>query len=76
MEGYCAMHDFSLDEVLNTAVKVDELHKLLFAVTVSIRSTRPCMRRSGGPRVVACKRRDVARNRVQYMQRSHFRCSL
>jgi phenylalanine-4-hydroxylase len=32
MEGHCAVHDFSLDEVLNTPVKVDELHKLLFAV--------------------------------------------
>jgi phenylalanine-4-hydroxylase len=30
--GHCAIHDFSLDEVLNTPVKVDELHKLLFAV--------------------------------------------
>ena len=32
MEGHCAVHDFSLDEVINTPVKVDELHKLLFAV--------------------------------------------
>ena len=32
MEGHCAIHDFSLDEVLNTPVKVDEMHKLLFAV--------------------------------------------
>ena len=32
MEGHCAIHDFSLAEVLNTPVKVDELHKLLFAV--------------------------------------------
>lgn len=32
MDGHCAIHDFSLDEVLNTPVKVDELHKLLFAV--------------------------------------------
>src|ERR1035441_7150602 len=32
MEGHCAIHDFSLDEVLETPVKVDELHKLLFAV--------------------------------------------
>jgi phenylalanine-4-hydroxylase len=32
MEGHCAIHDFSLDEVLRTPVKVDELHKLLFAV--------------------------------------------
>jgi len=30
MEGHCAIHDFTLDEVLNTPVKVDELHKLLF----------------------------------------------
>jgi len=33
MDGHCAIRDFSLDEVLNTAVKVDELHKLLFAVS-------------------------------------------
>lgn len=32
MEGRCAIHDFSLDAVLSTPVKVDELHKLLFAV--------------------------------------------
>ena len=32
VSGHCAIHDFSLDEVLNTPVKVDELHKLLFAV--------------------------------------------
>jgi phenylalanine-4-hydroxylase len=32
MEGHCAIHDFTLDEVLATPVKVDELHKLLFAV--------------------------------------------
>jgi phenylalanine-4-hydroxylase len=32
MSGNCAIHDFSLDEVLRTPVKVDELHKLLFAV--------------------------------------------
>jgi phenylalanine-4-hydroxylase len=31
--GHCAIHDFSLDEVLHTPVKVDELHKLLFAVS-------------------------------------------
>ena len=31
--GNCAIHDFNLDEVLNTPVKVDELHKLLFAVS-------------------------------------------
>lgn len=33
MEGHCAIRDFTLDEVLNTPVKVDELHKLLFAVS-------------------------------------------
>jgi phenylalanine-4-hydroxylase len=33
MDGNCAIHDFSLDEVLTTPVKVDELHKLLFAVS-------------------------------------------
>jgi phenylalanine-4-hydroxylase len=33
MEGHCTIHDFSLDEVLSTPVKVDELHKLLFAVS-------------------------------------------
>jgi phenylalanine-4-hydroxylase len=33
LEGRCAVHDFSLDEVLHTPVKVDELHKLLFAVS-------------------------------------------
>jgi len=33
MEGRCAVHDFSLDEVHHTPVKVDELHKLLFAVS-------------------------------------------
>jgi phenylalanine-4-hydroxylase len=32
IDGHCAVHDFSLDEVLETPVKVDELHKLLFAV--------------------------------------------
>lgn len=32
IRGNCAVHDFSLDEVLSTPVKVDELHKLLFAV--------------------------------------------
>jgi phenylalanine-4-hydroxylase len=31
--GNCAIRNFNLDEVLNTPVKVDELHKLLFAVT-------------------------------------------
>jgi phenylalanine-4-hydroxylase len=33
IDGHCAIHDFSLDEVLETRVKVDELHKLLFAVS-------------------------------------------
>ena len=33
IDGHCAIHDFSLDEVLKTPVKVDELHKLLFAVS-------------------------------------------
>lgn len=33
MDGNCAIHDFTLDEVLATKVKVDELHKLLFAVS-------------------------------------------
>jgi phenylalanine-4-hydroxylase len=33
MDGHCAIHDFTLDEVLNTPVKVNELHKLLFAVS-------------------------------------------
>jgi phenylalanine-4-hydroxylase len=32
MSGNCAIHDFSLDEVMSTPVKVDQLHKLLFAV--------------------------------------------
>jgi phenylalanine-4-hydroxylase len=31
--GGCEVHDFSLDEVLDTPVKVDELQKVLFAVT-------------------------------------------
>jgi phenylalanine-4-hydroxylase len=31
--GHCAIREFSLDEVLSTRVKVDELHKLLFAVS-------------------------------------------
>ena len=30
--GNCAVRPFSLDEVLDTPVKVDELHKLLFAI--------------------------------------------
>ena len=33
IDGHCAIHRFSLDEVLQTSVKVDELHKLLFAVS-------------------------------------------
>jgi phenylalanine-4-hydroxylase len=33
IDGHCAIHRFSLDEVLATKVKVDELHKLLFAVS-------------------------------------------
>jgi phenylalanine-4-hydroxylase len=33
MDGHCAIHDFSLNEVLHTPVKVDELHNLLFAVS-------------------------------------------
>jgi len=33
IEGGCAIHPFDLDEVLATKVKVDELHKLLFAVS-------------------------------------------
>jgi len=33
MVGNCAIHDFSLDEVLATKVKVDELHNLLFSVS-------------------------------------------
>jgi len=33
IDGGCAIHRFSLDEVLATKVKVDELHKLLFAVS-------------------------------------------
>ena len=32
IEGHCAVHDFTLDEVLRTPVKVDEFQKLLFAV--------------------------------------------
>jgi phenylalanine-4-hydroxylase len=32
INGGCAVHNFSLDEVINTPVKVDELQKLLFAV--------------------------------------------
>lgn len=33
IDGQCAIRDFSLDEVLRTPVKVDEFHKLLFAVS-------------------------------------------
>jgi phenylalanine-4-hydroxylase len=32
IKGGCEIHDFSLDEVLETPVKVDELQKVLFAV--------------------------------------------
>jgi phenylalanine-4-hydroxylase len=32
ISGHCAIRNFSLNEVLDTPVKVDELHKLLFAV--------------------------------------------
>ena len=32
IEGRCAVHDFTLDEVRRTPVKVDEFQKLLFAV--------------------------------------------
>jgi len=32
VEGHSAVHDFTLDEVLNTPVKVDEFQKVLFAV--------------------------------------------
>lgn len=32
MEGHCAVREFDLDEVINTPVKIDELHKLLFVV--------------------------------------------
>jgi phenylalanine-4-hydroxylase len=30
--GGCEIHAFSLDEVINTPVKVDEMQKVLFAV--------------------------------------------
>lgn len=33
MDGHCAVREFVLDEVLNTPVKIDELHKLLFVVS-------------------------------------------
>ncbi len=32
MDGHCAIHEFELEEVLNTPVKIDEIHKLLFIV--------------------------------------------
>jgi phenylalanine-4-hydroxylase len=32
MRGGCTVHDFSLDEVLETPVKVDEFQKVLFAI--------------------------------------------
>jgi phenylalanine-4-hydroxylase len=32
LEGGCEVRDFSLDEVLNTPVKVDSIHHLLFAI--------------------------------------------
>ena len=32
VEGNCAVHDFSLDEVLATPVKVDEFQRVLFAI--------------------------------------------
>ena len=32
IEGGCEVRDFSLDEVLDTPVKVDSIHKLLFAI--------------------------------------------
>jgi phenylalanine-4-hydroxylase len=32
INGGCEIHDFTLDEVINTPVKVDELQKVLFAV--------------------------------------------
>jgi phenylalanine-4-hydroxylase len=33
IEGHCAIRDFTLEDVIRTPVKVDELHKLLFAVS-------------------------------------------
>ena len=33
VQGRCAVHDFSLDEVLETPVKVDEFQKVLFAIS-------------------------------------------
>jgi phenylalanine-4-hydroxylase len=32
INGGCTVHSFALDEVLRTPVKVDEMHKLLFAI--------------------------------------------
>jgi phenylalanine-4-hydroxylase len=32
IEGQCSVHDFNLDEVLATPVKVDEVQKTLFAI--------------------------------------------
>ena len=32
LEGRCEIRDFNLDEVLNTPVQVDQMHKLLFAI--------------------------------------------
>ena len=32
MQGHCAVRDFNLDEVVNTPVKVNEMHHLLFAI--------------------------------------------
>jgi phenylalanine-4-hydroxylase len=32
IDGTCQVHDFNLDEVLDTPVKVDELQKVLFAI--------------------------------------------
>ena len=33
VQGRCTVHDFSLDEVLETPVKVDEFQKVLFAIS-------------------------------------------
>jgi len=46
ISGHCAIRDFSLDEVLQTPVKVDELHKLLFAVE-SFEQIYDAMRETG-----------------------------
>lgn len=32
IEGGCKVKDFDLDEVLNTPVRVDRIHSLLFAI--------------------------------------------